>query len=114
MTQSPLSKAWPELPEDEEFQVVINHAIRDTRQAIQEALGYIERQEDGPITMRHALKDIDTSVTAIECEVWYLSGALDRLQALAAKLLEQRDEALRQRDLLIAVTGLLEYGDDTL
>ena len=111
MTTSPLAKVWPELPEDEDFRVVIEQTIRDTRQAIQEALGYIERQEDGPVTMRHALKDIDQSVTAIECEVWYLSSALDRLQAIAAKLLEQRDEALRQRDLLIAVSGLREYGD---
>jgi hypothetical protein len=43
--------------------------------------------------------------------VRYLTGALDRLEAIATKLLEQRDEALRQRDLLIAVSGLREYGD---
>jgi hypothetical protein len=98
----------------EDYRTTIEQIIRETRQAIQEATGYIERQEDGPLTMRHALKDIDKSVTAIECEVWYLSGALDRLQAIAAKLLEQRDEALRQRDLLIAISGLREYGDDAL
>ena len=63
--------------------------------------------------MRYALKDIDKSVTAIEGEVWYLSGALDRFQAIAVALLQQRDEALRQRDLLIAVSGLREYGDDS-
>jgi hypothetical protein len=102
------------LPQDEDYRSTIEQTIRETRQAIREALGYIERQEDGPLTMRHALKGIDQSVTAIECEVWYLSGALDRLQAIAAKLLAQRDEALRQRDLLIAVSGLREYGDDSL
>ena|SRR5258708_5219954 len=102
------------LPQDEDYRSTIEQAIRETRLAIREALGYIERQEDGPLTMRHALKDIDQSVTAIECEVWYLSGALDRFQKIAAKLLEQRDEALRQRDLLIAVSGLREYGDDSL
>jgi len=102
------------LPQEEDYRVEIEQRICETRQAIKEALGYIERQEDGPLTMRYALKDIDQSVTAIECEVWYLSGALDRLQTIAAKLLEQRDEALRQRDLLIAVSGLREYGDDSL
>lgn len=102
------------LPQEEDYRTTIEQAIRETRHAIKEALGYIERQEDGPLTMRYALKDIDKSVTAIEGEVWYLSGALDRLQAIAAKLLEQRDEALRQRDLLIAVSGLREYGDDSL
>jgi hypothetical protein len=98
----------------EDYRSTIEQTIREARQAIREALGYIERQEDGPLTMRHALTDIDKSVTAIECEVWYLSGALDRLQAIATKLLEQRDEALRQRDLLIAVSGLYEYGDNSL
>ena len=88
---------------------MINQAIRDTRQTIHEALGYIERQEDGPVTMRYALTDIDKTVTAIECEAWYLSGALDRLQAIAAKLLEQRNEALRQRDLLIAAFGVRRH-----
>jgi hypothetical protein len=102
------------LPQEEDYRSTIEQAIRETRQAIREALGYIQRQEDGPLTMRCALKDIDQSVTAIECEVWYLSGALDRFQAIVAKLLEQRDEALRQRDLLIAVSGLREYGDDSL
>jgi hypothetical protein len=102
------------LLQEEDYRATIDQAIRETRHAIKEALGYIERQEDGPLTMRHALKDIDKSVTAIEGEVWYLSGALDRLQSIAAKLLEQRDEALRQRDLLIAVSGLYEYGSDDL
>src|SRR5438105_3643243 len=102
------------LPQEEDYRTTIEQTICETRHAIKEALGYIERQEDGPLTMRHALKDIDKSVTNIEYEVWYLSGALDRLQAIAAKLLEQRDEALRQRDLLIAVSGLREYGDDSL
>jgi hypothetical protein len=102
------------LPQEEIYRSTIEQTIRETRQAIREALGYIERQEDGPLTMRHALKDIDQSVTAIEYEVWYLSGALDRLQSIAAKLRDQRDEALRQRDLLIAISGLREYGDHTL
>jgi hypothetical protein len=102
------------LPQEEDYRSTIEQAIHETRQAIREALGYIERQEDGPLTMRHALKDIDKSVTAIECEVWYLSGALDRFQKIAAKLLEQRDEALRQRDLLIAISGLREYGNDSI
>ena len=102
------------LPQDEDYRAEIRLAIRETRQAIKEALGYIERQEDGPITMRHALKDIDTNLTAIEGEVSYLTGELQRLRLIASTLLKQRDEALRQRDLLIAISGLREYGDDTL
>jgi hypothetical protein len=62
------------LPQEEDYCVEIRVAIRETRQAIREALGYIERQEDGPLTMRYALKDIDTNVTAIEYEVGYLTS----------------------------------------
>ena len=89
------------LPQPDDYRSTIDQAIRETRQAIKEALGYIERQEDGPVTMHYALKDIDNTVTAIQCEVSYLSGALERFQAITAKALEQRDEALRQRDILI-------------
>ncbi len=102
------------LPQEEDYRAEIRVAIRETRQAIKEALGYIERQEDGPLTMRHALTDIDKSVTAIECEVSYLTGELQRLRLITSTLLKQRDEALRQRDLLIAISGLREYGDDDL
>ncbi len=89
----------------------IEKAVRETRSAIQEALGYIDRQEDGPFTMRCALQEIDNRLSAIETEVCCLVGTADRLHAIALKLMEQRDEALRQRDLLIAVSGLREYGD---
>jgi hypothetical protein len=58
------------LPQEEDYRTTIEQTICETRYAIKEALGYIERQEDAPLTMRHALKDIDKSVTTIECEVW--------------------------------------------
>jgi hypothetical protein len=99
------------LPQEEDYRAEIRVVIRETQQAIREALGYIERQEDGPLTMRHALKDIDQNVTAIECEVSYLTGELQRLRLIASTLLKQRDEAVRQRDLLIALCGLPEYGE---
>jgi hypothetical protein len=47
------------LPEPEDYRSDMAHAIHQTRQLIKEALGYIARQEDGPVTMRCALKDID-------------------------------------------------------
>jgi hypothetical protein len=95
-----------------DYRAEIDQAIQETHQAIEEAFGYIERQEDGPVTMRHALTAIDTRLSAIETEVCCLVGTVDRLHTIALKLLEQRDEALRQRDLLIALTGLTEYGTD--
>ena len=90
------------LPQDEDYRAEIKAAILETRQAITEALGYIERQEDGPLTMRYVLKDIGERVNTIEYEVSYLTDELQRLKAIASTLLKQRDEALRQRDVLIA------------
>jgi len=74
--------------------------VHETRQAIEETLGYIERQEDGPVTMRHALKDIDERVSAIENEINYLVGTVDHLHTLAERLFRQHEEAIRQRNIL--------------
>lgn len=95
------------------YRADIEKAVCETRSAIHEALGYIDRQEDGPFTMRCALREIEEHLSAIETEVSCVVGAVDRLHAILRKLMEQRDEALRQRDLLIAVSGLHEYGDHT-
>jgi hypothetical protein len=54
------------LPQEEDYRVVIDQRIDETRQAIKQALGYIKRQEDGPLTMRHALKKIGKTVDVIE------------------------------------------------
>jgi hypothetical protein len=94
----------PVSQEHENYQAELSHAISETRHAISEALGYIERQEDGPVTMRFALRDIEDRVSAIESEADYLACALDRFQEMVEKLAEQRDSALRQRDLLLAMS----------
>ena len=91
-----MTKLTPPQPED--YRAVIAQAIREARLAIRQALGYIRRQEDGPVTMHHALKRIDKRVTDIELEVAYLSKENERLQTIAKEACEQRDEAMRQRD----------------
>ena len=91
--------------------IEINTVLEQVRAAIEEALGYIERQEDGPLTMRLALKAIRQQVDALEDEVYGLHYTAASLNRIAIRLREQRDEALRQRDLLVAVTGLTEYLD---
>jgi hypothetical protein len=87
------------LPDSEQIEKVLN----ETREAIQAALTLIDNQEDGPITMRAALKDIYSRVDDIETEFAYLSSTTNYLNAIALKLLEQRDEAVRQRDMLLAL-----------
>src|SRR5215472_2834711 len=90
------------LPEPEDYRSAIANAIRQTRQLVKEALGYIKRQEDGPVTMRYALRDINKAVDDIQFEASYLTDELDRWRALATKAMEQRDEAVRQRDILLS------------
>jgi hypothetical protein len=96
-----------QLPEPEDYRSAIAQAIREARHAIQEVLGYIKRQEDGPVTMTYALRDIDKTVDDIQFEASYLAGESERWRVIAAKALEQRDEALRQRDILL---GYLSSG----
>jgi hypothetical protein len=81
----------------------LERAIQETREAINAAILLIENQEDGPITMRAALKDIDARLDSIETEVCYLNGTVEKFGAITAKLREQRDEVIRQRDALLTV-----------
>jgi hypothetical protein len=50
-------------------------------------------------------------VDTLEDEVYGLHYTAISLTRIAVRLREQRDEALRQRDLLVAVSGLTEYLD---
>ncbi|MEP7284853.1 MAG: hypothetical protein ABI947_03690 [Chloroflexota bacterium] len=93
----------PESESEAELYAYIKQAIQETHAAVEEALGFIERQEDGPFTMTIALKDIDSQVDAIETQAICLLGAVESLHSIAARLLEQRDEAIRQRNLLVAL-----------
>lgn len=53
-------------PSEPDYRAEIELAVHEARKAIAEALGYIEQQEDGPLTMRCALKDIDKQVDVLE------------------------------------------------
>ncbi|MEP7284376.1 MAG: hypothetical protein ABI947_01250 [Chloroflexota bacterium] len=88
---------------ESELYAHIKQSIEETHTAVDEALGFIERQEDGPFTMTAALKDIDSQVDAIATEVSCLMGSVEVLHAAAVKLHVQRDEAIRQRNLLVAL-----------
>jgi chromosome segregation ATPase len=76
----------------------IDTTLHQVRTAIAEAIGYIERQEDGSLTMRLALKAIRQQVDALEDKVYGLHYTAISLTRIAVRLREQRDEALRQRD----------------
>jgi septal ring factor EnvC (AmiA/AmiB activator) len=78
-------------------------AIEDARAAIAESLRLIADQEDRPNTMRCQIKEIDERVDDIERRVSALGMVMDRWEEIATRLEQQRDEALRQRDLLMAV-----------
>ena len=90
-------------PEREDYRAHIAEAIRETHLAIRKAMRYIRRHEDGPVTMYHALKVIAKRVTDIQLEASYQSAELERMQKLTAEAYEQRDEAIRQRDLALSL-----------
>lgn len=79
---------------EDAYRLEIEQAFHETRTAIDEALAYIERQEDGPVTMRGALREISARLDAVETEVCYLTGTLDWLQGIALELQTQRDALL--------------------
>jgi hypothetical protein len=81
-------------------QAAIYEVIQEAHEAIQAALTLIDNQEDGPVTMRAVLKLIDARLNEVETEAWYLINTADRVNGLSGRLREQRDEVLRQRDLL--------------
>ncbi|MEP7289839.1 MAG: hypothetical protein ABI947_29160 [Chloroflexota bacterium] len=94
------------LPSSPDYDPRLDRAIQATRAAIEEALGFIKRQEDGPLTMTFALRDIDEQVDAIETEVWCVVVALDNMNEVVARLSHQRDEAMRQYNTLLSLFGL--------
>jgi hypothetical protein len=93
------------IPQQEDYRSQIEQVIRETRLAITIAFSSLEGQEDSL-----ARQEIDAHLNTLETDMYCLSGALDRLHTIAMKLMEQRDEVLGQRDLLIALCGLPEYG----
>jgi len=101
-----------DLPEQEDYRAVMDQTIKDMRQAIHEAFGYIERQEDGPLTMTYVLRKAEKRLSAVECESWYITSQINRLHTIITKLLEQRDEAIRQRDLLMLFAAWSSSPDD--
>ena len=91
------------IPAPTDYRALIAHAVQETRRAIRQAMGYIRRQEDGPVTMYHALKVIDKRVLDFQLEASYLTEENDRLRVIAAQAVEQMEEAIRQRDYALSL-----------
>src|SRR5262245_35955217 len=83
----------------------IDEAIRHIHEMIDEALGYIERQEDGPMTMRAALKDIRDRVDTLESEINVLFGSAAELQHISARLIMEREAAIQQYNMVIELVN---------
>jgi hypothetical protein len=84
-----------------EYKVAIEAAIRDTRQAIEEAIDLINNHEDGPATMRAALNDIEQHLSDVETEVSCMEHSYQDVLVLMARINQQRDEALKQRSIAV-------------
>ncbi|MEP7288097.1 MAG: hypothetical protein ABI947_20270 [Chloroflexota bacterium] len=104
----------PHMPPERNHRANIDQAIKATRAVIEEAVGYIERQEDGPLTMRFALRDIEQKVDLLETEACCALVTLDEMNEIALTLREQRDEAIRQYEVILSLFGLPNMGSDQL
>ena len=62
--------------------------------------------------MRFALRDIAEQVDALETEACYALGTIDELNAIVLGLQRQRDDALLQYKLIIALFGLPDFRHD--
>lgn len=83
-------------------------AIEEARTAIEEALEFIRNQEDGPLTMRAALAEIGERIDRVETEVCCLTYTYENLSVAIARLTQQRDEALRQRNAALRHVKILQ------
>ena len=83
------------------YKADIAAAIREARESIEEALDFIRNQEDGPLTMRAALREIGEKIDRVESEVCCLTYSYEDLSIIVARLNQQRDEAIRQRNAVV-------------
>jgi hypothetical protein len=84
-----------------EYKVSIEAAMRETRQAINDAIELINNHEDGPATMRSALNEIEQYLSNVETEVSCMEHSYQDVLALMARVNGQRDEALKQRNIAL-------------
>ena len=92
----------PHMSPEMELVVWLDVAIATARASVEESLALIERGEDGPATMRQALKTLHARLDVMDTEASILRAAIGELFGVAVRLREQRDEALSDRDQVIA------------
>ena len=79
-----------------DFRGYIQKLLDETYKALDEAVGYIKRQEDGPITMRYALEKIRRRLAAVEVEINALTSTNEANEVLMEELTQQRNDAVYQ------------------
>lgn len=95
-----------------DYRAEIELAVRETRRVIDEALGYIRRQEDGPMTMRHSLQEIKAQVDILESELYELYYNAENLNRIIERVSRQRDETIRQREMVMIREQLPDDPDE--
>ena len=86
--------------------------IDETNKAILQAQGYIKRQEDGPVTMYHALKKIARRLAAVEVEVAIILSTLEGYEDLVAIMTQQRNDAVYHQTVLRRYFKSQHWDDD--
>ena len=82
------------LPLSEDEYRLLSGAIQSAFTSIETARDYIRNQEDGPITMHHALTQIETDVDHAYTSAGMLYSYVEELMALVRRLADQRETTL--------------------
>lgn len=91
----------------------IEKASKETWDKIEEALGYIKRQEDGPFTMTVAIREIGEKLDRLETEVSILCAGYQEVEVMTRLLRSQRREAFKARDRMRRVIRAMRDKQDT-
>ena len=93
-----------------DFRGHIQKLLDETYKALDEAVGYIKRQEDGPLTMRYALAKVRRKLAAVEVEINTLTATNDSNELANEELTRQRNDALYQLTVLSRYVKTQHWG----
>jgi hypothetical protein len=94
-------------------QEAIDEVIQEAREAVMEIIALIDDLEISPMMMRDEMVGVLARLDEVVTEAWYLKTSVHRVNGVAQRLRDQRDEVLRQRDSLARfIRDLYPEADD--
>jgi hypothetical protein len=97
-------------PDQEE---AIDEVIQEAREAVMTIITLIDTQEISPMMLRDEMVGVLARLDEVVTEAWYMKNSVHRVNGMAQRLRDQRDEVLAQRDSLARfIRDLYPEADD--